>query len=356
MLLVIYIIRYKNVRYIQSILGKQFDNLFNKTQIILQNDILCNYINILYVYSKNWLTIDQINGIQITEIRKHELLSLEYNSYSIIIVQLINQWMGCIEDIIDNLENKLIATTTFLSRKRQNLHSTFDVDLTTMAITLSSLILILLSIVCVFPFTLQHSQNDNMCKTTGSILCIKEELKIIETIAKGIARASGEIEQTIEQTKALETLNRYINIEMNYTQYNVPIPEFHNAFFRANNIDKEFLSELFYEAHNAMLFYYNSIQDLLDLKVEYAETIDQSFKKIQDNLRFEIICRYRSALNVFSQKWKLVNEAGRIKFSRQHRLAPSFIHHIHSVVIVRYLQQWMELINYVIVNLESKYF
>ncbi|CAF0859642.1 unnamed protein product [Rotaria sordida] len=108
MLLVIYIIRYKNLRYIQSILSKQFDNLFNKTQIILQNDILCNYINILYVYSKNWLTIDQINGIQITEIRKHELLSLEYNSYSIIIVQLINQWMGCIEDIIDNLENKLM--------------------------------------------------------------------------------------------------------------------------------------------------------------------------------------------------------------------------------------------------------
>ncbi|CAF3428080.1 unnamed protein product, partial [Rotaria sp. Silwood2] len=118
----------------------------------------------------------------------------------------------------------------------------------------------------------------------------------------------------------------------------------------------EFLTALFFEAHNAMLFYYNSIEDLLDLKVEYAETVDQLLKKIQDNLRYEIICRYRSALNVFSHKWKLVNEIDRIKFSRQHRLAPSFIHHIHSIVIVRYLQKWMEIINYVIVNLESKFF
>ncbi|CAF4921612.1 unnamed protein product, partial [Rotaria sp. Silwood2] len=112
----------------------------------------------------------------------------------------------------------------------------------------------------------------------------------------------------IEQTKALDTLNRHMNMEMNYTQLNVPIPEYHNEFLRVNNIDKEFLTALFFEAHNAMLFYYNSIEDLLDLKVEYAETVDQLLKKIQDNLRYEIICRYRSALNVFSHKWQLVNE------------------------------------------------
>ncbi|CAF1403244.1 unnamed protein product [Rotaria sp. Silwood1] len=222
--------------------------------------------------------------------------------------------------------------------------------------TLSSLILVFLSIASVFSFTLRQSHNDNMCKTMGSILCIKEELAIIATVAKGIARASHEIEETIEQTKALETLNLHVNMEINYTQFNVPIPEYHNEFFQVNNIDKEFLRELFFEAHNAMLFYYNSIEDLLNLKVEYADPIDQSIKKIQDSLRYEIICRYRSALNAFSQKWKSVNEIGRINFSRQHRLAPSFTHHIHSVVIVRYLQQWMKLINSVIVNLESKFF
>ncbi|CAF1403238.1 unnamed protein product [Rotaria sp. Silwood1] len=98
----------QNLRYIQSTLGKQFDNLFNQTQTILQKDILCNYMNILRVYSENWSTIDQINGIDITETQMHELSSLEYNSYLIIIVQLISKWMRCIKDVIDTLEYKLI--------------------------------------------------------------------------------------------------------------------------------------------------------------------------------------------------------------------------------------------------------
>ncbi|CAF4491086.1 unnamed protein product [Rotaria sp. Silwood2] len=98
----------ESLHYIQSTSGKKFDNLFNKTQKNLKKNILCNYIDILRVYSENWFTIDQINGIQITETREHELSLSEYNSYSIIIAELITKWMRCIENVINNLKYKLI--------------------------------------------------------------------------------------------------------------------------------------------------------------------------------------------------------------------------------------------------------
>jgi len=103
-----------------------------------------------------------------------------------------------------------------------------------------------------------------------------------------------------------------------------------------------------------MIYYYNSINDLFNLNVGYAHTIDESFKNLQDHLQKEIICRYRSVLNVYSQKSKSKHEIGRIQFSEL-PLCPSCIHNIHSVVILRYLREWMKKIDVVIDNLESKY-
>jgi len=110
------------------------------------------------------------------------------------------------------------------------------------------------------------------------------------------------------------------------------------------------------EAHNAMMYYYNSIDDLLKMQGVFGEKTDQRLKEIQDNIRYEIICRYRSVLNVYSQKWRPVNDMGRMQFSRMHRLSPSLIRDVHSIVIVRYLRKWTELINDVFINLEAKYF
>jgi hypothetical protein len=55
----------------------------------------------------------------------------------------------------------------------------------------------LLSIVCIIASSQQQSENDHMCKTNGGILCVKEQLTIIATIAKGIARKSIEIETDV---------------------------------------------------------------------------------------------------------------------------------------------------------------
>ncbi len=111
---------------------------------------------------------------------------------------------------------------------------------------------------------------------------------------------------------------------------------------------------MFFEAHDAMIYYYNSINDLINLNPVYGHEIDESFKKIQVNIQEEMICRYRSILNVYSRSWKSFDDIGAIQFSNKH-LCPSCTHNVHSVVIARYLRERMELISRVIANLGMKF-
>jgi len=62
----------------------------------------------------------------------------------------------------------------------------------------SSLMLIFLLIVCTYSFNSQRLGNDQ-CKIKGGLLCVKDELKIIETIANGISRKLNEIEKTVNE-------------------------------------------------------------------------------------------------------------------------------------------------------------
>jgi hypothetical protein len=105
-----------------------------------------------------------------------------------------------------------------------------------------------------------------------------------------------------------------------------------------------------------LIYYYNSIDDLLKLEGVFVQKPDGRLKEIQDSIKYEMICRYRSVLNVYSQQWKSVNDIDRIQFSRMHRLSPSLTHDVHSIVMIRYLRKWMEQIDDVIVNLEMKLF
>jgi hypothetical protein len=116
------------------------------------------------------------------------------------------------------------------------------------------------------------------------------------------------------------------------------------------------LNALFQEAHNAMIYYYSSIDDLLNLQGFLADQTNESFKKIQNSIKDDIICRYRSILDDYSYRWRSVKEIGGIHFSKHHRLAPSLEYGIHSLVIARYVREWMQQISDVIINLEMKYF
>ncbi|CAF3327415.1 unnamed protein product [Rotaria socialis] len=269
-----------------------------------------------------------------------------------------------------NLKANRSDKTAFVSRKSQCLLSIFDVDrlsntraslklqqlLVKFMSPLASLILVLLSINCVASYNLRRSQNDHMCTMMGSILCMKEELTIIETVSQAISRQASEIIKIIEEPiTAIGTLHDNVERELNNTQMNVPKAEYHMKFSQHSNIDKEFLTNLFLEAHNAMIFFYNSIEDLLRIDVPYTAAVDKLFKRINYDLREEMICRYRRALYVFSQKWKSANEIERMNFTKhEHERAKSMTHHVHSIVILRRLKEWVALISYVIVNLSNK--
>ncbi|CAF3915614.1 unnamed protein product [Adineta steineri] len=201
----------------------------------------------------------------------------------------------------------------------------------------------------------QQSQNDNMCLMNDGILCIPDELKIMTTIAKGIRQTLLKIEQQIKQTKTIDQLNHDVNIEMNNNHFNLPLSIHHEKLSRHSNIHKGYFINLLLEGHDALVYYYNSIDDLLQLKGTIGEDIDKQFEKIQSNMRSEMICRYQNILNIYSQKWKSANEINdRIKFSKMRRLSPSKIHDIRSVVIIRYLRDWIEDIIDALTNVETK--
>ena len=103
-----------------------------------------------------------------------------------------------------------------------------------------------------------------------------------------------------------------------------------------------------------MIFYSNSIQNLLDSKTGYLDSVDQLFKEIQDIIKYEVVCLYRNALRAYSHEWKSLYEIDEIEFL-EHRLARSLNHYMQSIVIARYLQKWIEEIQYVIENLERKF-
>jgi hypothetical protein len=106
-----------------------------------------------------------------------------------------------------------------------------------------------------------------------------------------------------------------------------------------------------------MSFYYNSIEDLLNMKDSNSFLTDSWFKQIQFNLRNEIICRYRSVLNVYSHEWPSIHQINRIQFlQRKYRNALSLVHDVHAIIIIRLLRQWMQRLNSVIISLEAKYF
>ncbi len=110
------------------------------------------------------------------------------------------------------------------------------------------------------------------------------------------------------------------------------------------------------EAHDAISFYYNSIDDILNMKNIFALKTDSRLKEIKASLRNGIICPYRSILNVYSYKWPSINHIKRIQFSEEKDGKPqSLVHDAHSIVVTRLLRQWMGSIDIILTNLERKF-
>jgi hypothetical protein len=106
-----------------------------------------------------------------------------------------------------------------------------------------------------------------------------------------------------------------------------------------------------------MSYYYNSIVDMIKTNDVYGFTTDSELTEIRDYLSNDIICQYRSILDVYSYEWPSINQIEQIEFSRRkHRNGLSLVYDAHSVIITRLLQQWMQRIHSVIVNVEAKFF
>jgi hypothetical protein len=89
----------------------------------------------------------------------------------------------------------------------------------------------------------QQAKSDDMCKITRDVLCVKDVLMIIATVARRINRTTNEIENHILnkiQADQLQTLNRYVDFEKNLIRSHLPTPLYHAKFIQVNNIDKVF--------------------------------------------------------------------------------------------------------------------
>jgi hypothetical protein len=70
-----------------------------------------------------------------------------------------------------------------------------------------------------------------------------------------------------------------------------------------------------------------------------------------------MICNYRSILSVYDEKWLSIHQINGIHLERAgNRELTSFVYNTHAIIIVRLLRQWMESINNVVSNVETKVF
>ncbi|CAF3929507.1 unnamed protein product [Rotaria magnacalcarata] len=116
-----------------------------------------------------------------------------------------------------------------------------------------------------------------------------------------------------------------------------------------------YLVHLLLEAHDAMSFYYNSIDDILNVSSVFSS--NDQLKQIQDNLRDKIICEYRSVLNVYSHEWTPINHIKRLEFAlTTYPSTPSFTHNYQSIFVVQILNEWMKRIDSVIIKLRTENF
>ncbi|UJR21987.1 hypothetical protein I4U23_025055 [Adineta vaga] len=211
---------------------------------------------------------------------------------------------------------------------------------------------IILVIVISFALADHRSKHDDMCPFTRDTLCVKDLLMTIAIVARSVNRTANEIERNILfKYQEIETLNRYINYEMGIIQSDLPTPQLHVKFFQ------NYLGDLMLEAHNALSYYYKSIKGILILRDIASFTSDLWFEQIENNLRYEMICRYRNVLSVYSRVWPSINEVNEIQFSRRkYASSPSMVHDVHAMVVIRLLREWMRKIYAVLMNVEAKYY
>jgi hypothetical protein len=91
-----------NILKMENVFRIPIDESFKNISNILRKNILCNYRNILHVYSEVWIDPDKISGLQIRNVT-----SFVHNTYSIVIARLLRRWIERTDYTINNFESRL---------------------------------------------------------------------------------------------------------------------------------------------------------------------------------------------------------------------------------------------------------
>ena len=97
-----------NIQHLQSMpANDEVHDLFDRIQVILQEEMICSYRNILHVFAEGYASMNNMVGVQLARMRKRELTTLMHHTQMMITVRLLRQWMDLISEIVDKLEGKL---------------------------------------------------------------------------------------------------------------------------------------------------------------------------------------------------------------------------------------------------------
>lgn len=97
-----------NLRNASSLSKHDWDETFDNIQTTLQEEMICNYRSVLQVYAETWSSTERIHGLSVGRTQKRQITSLAYHTYVIITLRLLRQWMQSIDNIIMNLDKKLL--------------------------------------------------------------------------------------------------------------------------------------------------------------------------------------------------------------------------------------------------------
>ncbi|CAF1652377.1 unnamed protein product [Rotaria magnacalcarata] len=219
-----------------------------------------------------------------------------------------------------------------------------------------SRLMMLLLILLVSKSNANQFKSDSMCSITREVLCVKQVLEIITITVKITARTISEVEKNILSSDInIDAVSHMLKHKFHKIHAQLPTHQYHTKCLGLNNINKTYLVHLLLEAHDAMSFYYNSIDDILNVSSVFSS--NDQLKQIQDNLRDKIICEYRSVLNVYSHEWTPINHIKRLEFAlRTYPSTPSFTHNYQSIFVVQILNEWMKRIDSVIIKLRTENF
>ncbi|CAF1223897.1 unnamed protein product [Rotaria magnacalcarata] len=225
----------------------------------------------------------------------------------------------------------------------------------------SIMTIILFNFLLILSVTQSHAhlfKNDNMCNATREVLCVKDVFAIMNKTIENISRAAIKTEKLIlaRNRKIYDTFNRYVNFEIDFIDSRLPDDKYHVNFSKtSNDIHRGDLIDLLLEGHDAMSFYYNSINRILHMNNVFSSETNKLLNQIHNDLQYHMICQYRNVLNVYSYEWKSIHLIKRIPFSTiNHTISLSLIHDVHSIIFVRLLNEWMPKIQSVMINVEGR--